>query len=198
MTRALSTPRQRSGRQPLTPSRYGEGKREDGGQGFSQRMIDSELGRWDMSNCQVFEQTVQIRANSTIVERCFTDQNLMHQWLNPALRCEPMGEQWTTDLGGKSRFIIRIPLLEPALVSTVVAREPGLIVWSFEGFFQGRDRWECQPTAQGTCLLNRFEFSIPNPIIAFGFETFAANWTKHDMQAQLQRLKQVAERLGQI
>jgi hypothetical protein len=68
-----------------------------------------------------------------------------------------------------------------------------LIVWGFKGFFQGRDRWECLPEANGTRLLNRFEFEISNPLIRFGFNTFAAAWTQADMQAQLRRLKQVAE-----
>ncbi len=143
---------------------------------------------------QVFEQSIRIRASATTVERCITDRTLMHQWLNPALRCEPLGDRWDTTLGSKSRFVIQIPLLAPALISTVVEREPGLVVWAFEGFFQGRDRWECQPIPEGTQLLNRFEFTIPNPLVAFGFKTFAAQWTQQDMAAQLQRLKQVAER----
>jgi hypothetical protein len=143
---------------------------------------------------QVFEQSIDISANATTVERCITDRALMHQWLNPALRCEPLGEQWNTDLGGQTRFIIQVPLLQPALISTVVERRPGLVVWGFEGFFQGRDRWECVPTADGTHLLNRFEFTIPNPLVAYGFKTFAAQWTKRDMEAQLTRLQQVAER----
>lgn len=147
-----------------------------------------------MPNSQVFEQSVSIRASATIVERCITDRTLMHQWLNPALRCEPMGDTWNTDLGGQSKFVIQVPWLEPALISTVVKREPGLVVWAFDGFFQGRDRWECQPTDSGTLLLNRFEFSIANPIIAFGFQTFAARWTKQDMEAQLKRIKGLAER----
>ncbi|MEM9002253.1 MAG: SRPBCC family protein [Cyanobacteria bacterium P01_F01_bin.86] len=148
-----------------------------------------------MSNQKIFEQSEHIRANSTTVERCIVDRALMHQWLNPALRCEPLGETWNTNLGGQSRFVIQVPVLEPALVSTVVEREPGLIVWAFDGFFKGRDRWECQPTATGTHLLNRFEFSMPNPLVSFGFETFAAKWTKQDMEAQLRRLKGIAERL---
>ncbi|NET38926.1 MAG: SRPBCC family protein, partial [Cyanothece sp. SIO1E1] len=45
----------------------------------------------------------------------------------------------------------------------------------------------------GTYLLNRFEFEIPSPLVRFGFNTFAASWTKQDMQAQLRRLKRVAE-----
>jgi hypothetical protein len=118
----------------------------------------------------------------------------MHRWLNPALRCEPIGD-WSTDIGSRSRFVIQIPVLAPTLNSVIIERAPGLIVWGFEGFFQGSDRWECQPLAQGTRLLNRFEFEIPNPIIRWGFHTFAERWTKEDMQAQLRRLKRVAEDL---
>ncbi|MEO0491442.1 MAG: SRPBCC family protein [Cyanobacteria bacterium J06639_16] len=149
-----------------------------------------------MSNLQVFEQSIQIQASATTVEQCFTDLGLMHQWLNPALRCDPIGD-WDTRLGGKSRFVVQIPVWQPTLLSTVVEREPGLVVWAFEGFFQGRDRWQCTPQGTGTQLLNRFEFQIPNPIVAAGFNWFAAAWTQRDMQAQLRRLKGVAERLRQ-
>ena len=145
-----------------------------------------------MSPGQVFEQSIQINASATVVERCITDRALMHRWLNPALRCEPVGE-WSTDVGSRSRFVIQIPIIKPTLNSVVVERQPGLIVWGFEGFFKGRDRWECQPTAQGTRLVNCFEFEIPNPMIRWGFNTFAERWTKEDMQAQLRRLKRVAE-----
>ncbi len=143
---------------------------------------------------QVFEQSVQIATSATLVEHCITDRELMHRWLNPALRCEPLGDTWDTHLGGQSRFVMQVPVMRPTLMSTVVERAPGLIVWEFDGFFAGRDRWECQPNNGGTRLLNRFEFTIPNPLVAFGFQTFAAKWTKRDMEAQLQRLKQVAER----
>ena len=145
-----------------------------------------------MSNTQAFEQSIQINASATTVERCITDQTLMHRWLNPVLRCEPVGE-WSTQVGSRSRFVIQIPLVQPTLNSVVVEREPGLVVWAFKGFFQGRDRWECQPTGNGTRLLNRFEFEIPNPIVGWGFNTFARHWTESDMKAQLRRLKRVAE-----
>jgi len=145
-----------------------------------------------MSSSQVFEQSIQINASVIVVEQCITDLALMHQWLNPALRCEPVGEG-STDVGSRSRFIIQIPLLAPTLNSVVVERQPGVIVWGFEGFFHGRDAWECQPVAKGTCLLNRFEFEIPNPLIRWGFHTFAEPWTKADMQSQLRRLKRLAE-----
>lgn len=145
-----------------------------------------------MSNTQVFEQSIQISASATTVEQCITELTLMHRWLNPALRCKPVGK-WSTAIGSRSRFIIQIPLVQPTLKSVVVEREPGLIVWEFQGFFQGRDRWECQPNTQGTHLINRFEFEIPNPLVSWGFNTFAASWTQQDMKAQLRRLKQVAE-----
>lgn len=141
---------------------------------------------------QIFEQSIQIQASATTVERCITDLALMHRWLNPALRCEPIGE-WNTELGGKSRFVIQVPFLQPTLQSKVVEREPGLIVWEFRGFFEGRDRWECHPNLKGTKLMNRFEFKIPNPIVRYGFNVIAARWTKQDMEAQLRRLRRVAE-----
>lgn len=145
-----------------------------------------------MAEPQVFEQSVLIHASATTVERCITRLDLMHRWLNPALRCEPIGA-WSTATGSRSRFVIQIPLLQPALNCTVVDRGPGLVVWQFAGFFQGRDRWECQPEPRGTLLLNRFEFDIPNPIVRWGFQRFAAKLTQADMQAQLQRLKRLAE-----
>ena len=147
-----------------------------------------------MPHREVFEQSVEINATSAVVEQCITDRVLMHRWLNPALRCEPVGD-WSTDVGSKSRFMIQIPVIKPTLIATVVQREPGLIVWGFKGYFKGSDRWECQPTSNGTCLLNRFEFEIPNPVVNWGFKIFAAKFTAYDMQAQLRRLKHVAENL---
>ena len=145
-----------------------------------------------MSTRQIFKHSILIRACATDVEQCLTRQDLMHRWLNPALRCDPIGD-WSTDLGAQSRFVIQVPLWQPALVSTVVEREPGPIVWAFTGFFDGQDRWECRPDPAGTQLLNRFEFEIPNPVVQAGFNWFAASWTQRDMAAQLRRLKQVAE-----
>ncbi|GAB4240537.1 MAG: SRPBCC family protein [Stanieria sp.] len=147
-----------------------------------------------MSSPQIFEQSIAIKASATAVESCLTNLELMHRWLNPVLKCEPIGK-WNTTIGSLSRFTIKIPLLQPSLKSVVLEREPGLIVWQFDGFFQGRDRWECQPLPEGTLLINRFEFEIPNAIVSWGFNQFAAHWTKNDMQAQLRRLKQVAEQV---
>jgi Polyketide cyclase / dehydrase and lipid transport len=72
------------------------------------------------------------------------------------------------------------------------------VVWEFDGFFKGHDRWECFAESNGTRLVNRFEFQIPNPLVAFGFKTFASGLTRQDMQAQLVRLKKVAEAIAII
>jgi Polyketide cyclase / dehydrase and lipid transport len=149
-----------------------------------------------MSQSQIFSQSIQINSNSAIVERCIIEKDLMHKWLNPILRCDPVGE-WSTEVGSKSIFIIQIPFIQPTLKSIVIERQPGLIVWEFQGFFRGSDRWECLPNNEGTLLINTFTFTIPNPIVMLGFNLFAAKFTKYDMQTQLQRLKRVAEKISQ-
>lgn len=145
-----------------------------------------------MSLRQTFRQSIYIAASIAVVDRCITDRALMHRWLNPMLRCEPVG-QWSTEVGSCSRFVLQIPLLQPALINVITERRLGLVVWNFEGFFRGSDRWECQPEGVGTRLLNWFEFEIPHPLVRFGFNTFAADLTRSDMQAQLHRLKRIAE-----
>ena len=55
---------------------------------------------------QVFEQSIRIEASSVITEECITDLKLMHRWLNPILKCEPIG-RWSTDVGSHSRFTLR-------------------------------------------------------------------------------------------
>ncbi len=144
----------------------------------------------------IFEQSIQIKASAIAVDKCITDLELMQRWLNPMLKCEPLGE-WRTSVGSKSKFTIQIPVVKPTLRNVVLVREPGLIVWGFNGFFKGKDRWECQPNGRGTILINQFEFNIPNRLVAWGFDRFAAKWTKADMEAQLRRLKRVAEEVHQ-
>lgn len=145
-----------------------------------------------MSIRQVFTQSINISARITIVEKCITDPQLMVQWLNPLLGYQPQ-QEGDLIVGSRSHFMIKIPGVNPTLDSWVIERQPGLIVWQFEGFFQGCDRWECQENNQETFLFNQFEFSIPNPLIRWGFNLFASSLTRADMQAQLQRIKILAE-----
>lgn len=139
----------------------------------------------------VFEQTIQIPTSPEIVDRCVTDPELMSRWLNPMLRCESIGP-WSVGVGSRFRFIIQIPILHPTLDCVVSERQDNLVVWSFTGFFEGSDRWESAPDSQGTLLLNRFSFRIPNPLLATGFNLTASALTQRDMQDQLRRLRDVA------
>ena len=148
---------------------------------------------------KVFKQSIKINATVNTVDSCITNLDLMRRWLNPALGCEAIG-QWNTTIGSRSRFILKIPFVKPTLISTVVEREMGLVVWQFEGFFQGRDRWECKSILNNgndrTELINTFEFKIPNPIVEWGFNNFASQWTKKDMISQLERIKNLAEEIS--
>ncbi len=130
------------------------------------------------------------------------------------LSCEPEGGTWSTEIGSKSKFVVMIPLLkfglQPTLHNIVSDRAPGLVVWDFEGFFVGTDRWQCDPidpvdeavgdlmsspSRLATRLTNCFTFEIPNPLVRFGFNKFALSLTQTDMIAQLKRIKVVAEQL---
>ena len=143
---------------------------------------------------QTFTQSIDIAASPEQVERTFTELDLMQRWLNPMLVCLPVG-QWSTDVGSQSQFVVKVPIGSLALENQVIDRGPGLVVWSFDGFFRGVDRWECHKIDAGTCLTNSFSFDVPNPLIRFGFNTFAKRLTARDMTDQLQRLKVVAESL---
>jgi hypothetical protein len=137
-------------------------------------------------------QSIQIAASPQSVERCFTQLDQLHRWLNPLLRVVPQGD-WSTEQGADCQFRLQIPLLEPCLQCQVVERDLGLIVWQFKGFFTGRDTWHWQENSAGCYLENCFEFEIPNPLVRLGFDVFAARLTQADMHKQLERLKQVAE-----
>ena len=143
---------------------------------------------------EIFTQSIDIAAPPEQVERTFTELDLMQRWLNPMLVCTPVG-QWSTDVGSRSRFAVKVPIASLVLENQVIDRAPGLVVWEFDGFFRGIDRWECHKIDAGTRLTNRFSFNIPNPLIRFGFNTFAKRLTARDMTEQLQRLKTVAEAL---
>jgi len=143
---------------------------------------------------QTFTQSIDIAATPEQVEQTFTELDLMQRWLNPMLVCTPVGP-WSTDVGSRSQFVVKVPIATLVLENRVIDRAPGLVVWEFDGFFRGIDRWECHKINTGTRLTNSFSFDIPNPLIRFGFNTFAKRLTARDMTDQLQRLKTVAEDL---
>ncbi|MGB8699660.1 MAG: SRPBCC family protein, partial [Thermosynechococcaceae cyanobacterium] len=77
-----------------------------------------------MNPMQVFEQSIRINASVPIVDQTITDRDLMHQWLNPMLRCDPIGD-WQTAMGSECLFVMQVPLVHPTLHSVVVERRLG-------------------------------------------------------------------------
>jgi hypothetical protein len=143
---------------------------------------------------EIFEQQIRIAASLGAAERCLSEPGLMRRWLNPLLECRSVGE-WSTAVGSRFRFYLRLPPVHPHLECEVVERALGLVQWQFTGFFEGTDRWEVTGSDGDLLLVNRFCFDIPNPLVRFGFAIFAQALTRADMQAQLHRLKAVAETL---
>ncbi|MEO1133656.1 MAG: SRPBCC family protein [Cyanobacteria bacterium J06639_1] len=145
---------------------------------------------------RIYENSIEIAASVESCDRCLTEPELMHRWLNPMLRCEAVGE-WSVEVGDRFRFVVTVPVVDLSLDCAVRERAPGLVVWEFAGFFVGSDRWDCQFQADNqTRLLNRFEFEIPNLFVRVGFDLVAARLTQQDMRSQLQRFKQVAEEIS--
>jgi hypothetical protein len=140
---------------------------------------------------QVWEQSIQINASAVVVDRCITELNLLQRWMISS--CEPMGE-WCVTVGSYSRLVVKLSLFQFNLSRIVIVREPGLIVWGFDGFITGRDRWECRPHERGTLLVNRWELQTSN-LAGWGWRRWAGNWTADEMETQLMRLKYVAEEL---
>ncbi len=140
---------------------------------------------------QVLEQSIQINASAVMVDRCITALDLQRRWRNGS--CEAIGE-WSVAVGSYSRLIIKMPLFQFSLSRIVVIREPGLVVWGFNGLLTGRDRWECRPNERGTLVVNRWEIQASNAI-GWGWQRFNRKWTTDEMAAQLVRLKYVAEEL---
>jgi Polyketide cyclase / dehydrase and lipid transport len=140
---------------------------------------------------QVLEQSIQINASAVVVDRCVTDRSLQRRWLSH--NYELMGDGIVA-VGSYSRLAVNLPLFQFTLSRIVVVREPGLVVWGFDGFITGRELWECRPHERGTLLVNRWELQTSN-LIGWGWHKFARQPITDEMVAQLKRLKYVAEEL---
>jgi Polyketide cyclase / dehydrase and lipid transport len=140
---------------------------------------------------QVLEQSIQINASAVVVDRCVTDPSLQRQWLGS--NYEPMGNG-SVAVGSYSRLAINLPLFHFTLSRIVIVREPGLVVWGFDGFITGRELWECRPHERGTLLVNRWELQTSN-LIGWGWHRFARQQLTDEIVTQLTRLKYVAEEI---
>jgi hypothetical protein len=146
----------------------------------------------------LLEEFIDIDAPFDTIDRVMTDEALMRRWMSPAVRFRPSdgggwgfeeGRRWQLELSGVG------PLLRADYV--VHARREGLILWAFDGFWEGFDAWhwwrDPREPQRKTIVQNRIEYEIRNPLAQ-------ALWTpvglamEWDARVQMRRLQEICER----
>lgn len=141
------------------------------------------------------EEFVVVAAPLAQVERVMTEQPLMLRWMSPAVRFEPLegwsfarGARWRLTLTGLGR------VLEASYI--VYDRQPGLILWAFDGFWEGFDAWHWRPyqdNLKHTLIQNRIEYNLRIPIIDLLWPATVGPLMGWDARVQMRRLKRVCE-----
>ncbi len=145
----------------------------------------------------VQEEFVLVQAGFARVEAVMTERPLMERWMSPAVRFQPVGSwsfaegaRWQLQLTGLGR------LVEAAYI--VQERRPGLILWAFDGFWEGFDAWQWMPAPKhaGTLIQNRIEYAIRIPGLAQLWPATIGPLMGWDAQVQMERLREVCEEPG--
>ncbi|OAN40525.1 hypothetical protein A6A03_04220 [Chloroflexus islandicus] len=144
----------------------------------------------------LLEEFVVVNAPMDRVERVMTEQALMERWMSPAVQFTPL-DGWRFDTGAPWRLRLTGvgPLLEAGYV--VAERRPGLVLWAFDGFWEGFDAWHWLPwqgRADQTLIQNRVEYRLKVPGLDLIWPLTIAPLMQLDAKAQMQRLKDVCER----
>lgn len=143
------------------------------------------------------EEFVVVRADMARVEAVMTERDLTERWMSRAVRFAPVGAwsfeqgaQWHLQLTGLGR------LFEAAYV--VYERRPGLILWAFEGFWEGFDAWQWMPAADrpATIIQNRLEYTLRIPGLAQLWPATIGPLMGWDARVQMERLRDVCENSG--
>jgi hypothetical protein len=142
------------------------------------------------------EEFVVVDAGMDRVEQVMTEQRLMQSWMSSAVQFAPtegpwslaQGTRWQLGLTGLGR------LLEANYI--VYQRQPGLIIWAFDGFWEGLDAWKWMPyqhnTAQ-TLIQNRIEYDLKIPALDLIWPATIGPLMGWDAKVQMRRLKHVCE-----
>lgn len=143
----------------------------------------------------LLEEFVVVTAPMDRVERVMTDEALMQRWMSPAVQFTPL-DGWQFERGARWRLRLTGvgPLLEAGYV--VIERRPGLILWAFDGFWEGFDAWQWLPwqeRSDQTLIHNRVEYRLRTPGLDLIWPLTVAPLMKLDAQAQMVRLRQVCE-----
>lgn len=124
-----------------------------------------------------------------------TDRALMERWMSPAVVFSPL-DGWRFDTGAPWRMQLRGlgSLLDAGYI--VADRQPGLILWAFDGFWEGFDAWHWRSLDDGRTLIqNRIEYNLRVPGLDLIWPLTIGPLMGRDADVQMQRLKRVCEQL---
>ncbi|MGB9633395.1 MAG: SRPBCC family protein [Chloroflexaceae bacterium] len=144
------------------------------------------------------EEFVVVEAPLERVEAVMTERALMTRWMSPAVRFEPL-ETWSFEQG--ARWRLTLTGLGRALEAHYVVhdRQPGLVLWAFNGFWEGFDAWHWRPFqghAGRTLIQNRIEYNLSIPILDVLWPATVGPLMGWDAKVQMRRLKSVCEEAG--
>jgi hypothetical protein len=139
------------------------------------------------------EDFVIVRAGMERVGAVMTAQALMERWISPAVRFVPL-DGWRFDQG--ARWKLRLPGLGGLIEADymVFERREGLILWAFDGFWEGFDAWHWQPQGEGKTLIqNRIEYRVKLAGLSLVWPVTIGPVMGWDADVQMGRLKSVCE-----
>ncbi|NNJ10477.1 SRPBCC family protein [Chloroflexales bacterium ZM16-3] len=140
------------------------------------------------------EDFVVVRADMVRVGHVMTDQSHMERWTSPAVRFTPL-DGWRFDRG--ARWRLSIPGLGSLLEAdySVFDRREGLILWAFDGFWEGFDAWHWRPHGGSgeTLIQNRIEYRLKVPGLSLIWPATVGPLMGWDADVQMRRLQQVCE-----
>ncbi|NJP07861.1 MAG: SRPBCC family protein [Chloroflexaceae bacterium] len=144
----------------------------------------------------VLEEFVVVHAPMDVVDRVITERNLMMRWASPSVRFDPL-DGWRFDEGAPWKLTLTgLGDVMPADY-VVHAREPGLILWAYNGFWEGFDAWHWFPASNDphgpTIIQNRLEYELRSPLLPLFWRFTLVPFMKWDAEVQMQRLKRVCE-----
>ncbi len=142
----------------------------------------------------ILEEFTLVHAPMEAVDRIMTEKPLMDRWASPSVQFKPRngwsfekGAQWRLTLTGLG------PLLSADYV--VYDRQPGLILWYYNGFWEGCDAWHWWqvPTApqHQTIIQNRLEYELRIPGLELIWSSVMVPLMQFDARIQMMRLQRV-------
>lgn len=143
----------------------------------------------------LLEEFIVVSAPMERVDAVMTDRALMLRWMSPAVRFEPL-ERWSFEQG--ARWRLTLTGLGRVLEASyrVYDRQPGLILWAFDGFWEGFDAWHWLPhegSSTQTLIQNRVEYTLRIPIMDLLWPATVGPLMGWDAKVQMRRLKSVCE-----